>query len=210
MLAAPALGDVFACDQDDHVIARPLHGLGIFADPNHLAVLADFSDLPVMRTAEFFGADRQLIFDGLPVLFKKHRHYRVPDQLIGSIAELIGTKVVHRQQCPGCVDHEIHQRIMFENFPPLLLALSQRFLDTLLFGNVAAGCHDHRPTPDRLEHRVRRLPDVRQGDEGGGAIKFLTKPFGDQDLRDESVRSAPAKYRRQGSAFSTAPTTRAW
>src|SRR5215471_11839446 len=84
---------------------------------------------------------------------------------------------------------------MLENFSPPLLALSQRFLGTLLLGNVAAGHHDHRPTPDHLRHRVRRHPDVRQGDKGGGAIEFRTKPFRDQYLLDESVRSASAIYR---------------
>src|SRR5205085_12479210 len=81
LLAAPALGDVFARDQDDHVIARPADGLSIFANPEHGAVLADFSDLPAMGTADFFYAGRQLIFDDLSVLLEKYVQHRFSDQL---------------------------------------------------------------------------------------------------------------------------------
>src|SRR5712671_6745608 len=56
LLAAPAFGDVFARNQNDRIIARPLHGLGILTHPKHRAVLTDFADLPAMRTAEFFYA----------------------------------------------------------------------------------------------------------------------------------------------------------
>src|SRR5258707_15845284 len=55
-LGPPALGDVLASNQDDRSIARAPHRLGIFANPDHAAVLADFADLPAMRAANFFQA----------------------------------------------------------------------------------------------------------------------------------------------------------
>src|SRR5947209_8582228 len=63
LFGALALGDVFAGYQNDRVIARPPDGLAILTDPKNRAVLADFSDLPAMRTAKFLYAGRQLIFN---------------------------------------------------------------------------------------------------------------------------------------------------
>ena len=46
------------------------------------------------------------------------------------------------QEPPAGTDHEVHHRIVFEDFPPLLLALSQRLLGAFLLGNVVAGNQD--------------------------------------------------------------------
>ena len=54
LFGPPALGDVFARNQDDRITARPPHSLGVFTNPDRRAILADFSDLPAMRTAEVF------------------------------------------------------------------------------------------------------------------------------------------------------------
>ena len=131
LLVAPALGDVFAGDQDNRIITSPPHGLSIFTNPDDPAVLADFSDLPVMRAAEFLYTDRQLSFNELPVLLEKDVQHGLSNQLGGGKAELSGAKAVHRQHRPDWTDDEIHHRVVFEDLPPLLLALSQRVLGAL-------------------------------------------------------------------------------
>src|SRR5438270_11695371 len=88
LLAAPTFGNVLACDQNDHVVARPAYGLGIFANPDDASVLADFSNLPVMRAAKLFYAGRQLSFNEFSVLLKKNAKHRLSHQISGRIAEL--------------------------------------------------------------------------------------------------------------------------
>ena len=58
-----------------------------------------------------------------------------------------GAKSIHRQDYPAGTDHEVHDRIVFEDFPPLLLALSQCLLGAFLLGNVVAGNHDRCRSP---------------------------------------------------------------
>src|SRR5260370_9111149 len=71
----------------------------------------------------------------LSIFLKKNRQHRLSDQLGGRIAELSGAKSVNRQHCPDWTDHEIHYRVVFEYFPPLLLTLSQRVRGAVALGN---------------------------------------------------------------------------
>src|SRR5208337_5152918 len=64
-LGPPAFGDVLASNQDDRIAGRSPHRLGIFANPDHAAVLADFADLPAARAADFFQASCDVSFDDL-------------------------------------------------------------------------------------------------------------------------------------------------
>ena len=162
LLAELALGDVFAGNQDNRIIARPPHGLGIFAHPERRAVLADFADLPAMRTAEFAQAGRHMVGDQLPVFRKKNAQHRLSNQLGDRIAKLSGAKNVHRQHCAGWTDHEIHHGVVFEYFPPLLLAASQRFHGALALRNKKGRHPDYRYADPRFDARDRWLDDTRQ------------------------------------------------
>src|SRR5271157_2120812 len=66
LFCALALGDVFACDEDDHVAARPLDSLGAFAYPQRRAVLADLLGLPGVQLTEPFQAEVQVSSNALP------------------------------------------------------------------------------------------------------------------------------------------------
>src|SRR5260370_14542498 len=83
----------------------------------------------------------------LSIFLKKNRQHRLSDQLSGRIAELSGAKSVNRQHCPDWTDHEIHYRVVFEHFPPLLLTLSQRVRGAVALGNEKGRQPDYSDTP---------------------------------------------------------------
>ena len=56
LFRAPALGDVFARNEDDHAAPGPLDCRRGFSHPQRLAVLADLLDLPSVGLAEAFQA----------------------------------------------------------------------------------------------------------------------------------------------------------
>ena len=58
------------------------------------------------------------------------------DQLLDAVAELLGTEPVHRQHGARWIDHEVHRGVVFEDGPPLFVALSQRFGGLLSLGDV--------------------------------------------------------------------------
>jgi hypothetical protein len=77
LLGPPTLGDVFACNQDDRIIASPPHGLGIFTNPEHAAILADLADFPAMRTTEVFYAGCHMAFNELSIFLEKDIQHRL-------------------------------------------------------------------------------------------------------------------------------------
>src|SRR4051794_5794415 len=119
IFGALALGIVFTGDQDNQFVPRPPYRLGIFTDPEDCPVAADLSDLPAVRPARIFGAGSNVSLNECPVFLKEDIQHGLPDQLADRVTELRGAERVHRQDGSCRVDHEVHDRVMFEHFPPL-------------------------------------------------------------------------------------------
>src|SRR5262249_15898767 len=107
-----ALGDVFAGDEHDLLIACPPHRFGIFADPEHGAVLANLSDFPGGRLAEVFQTEAKVLPDERSVFIKEDVQHGLSDQFADRIAELRSAKRIHGEDSTGRVDYEVHDRVV--------------------------------------------------------------------------------------------------
>src|SRR5437868_8158863 len=160
-----ALGDIFACDQHDKLAVSPSERLGAFAHPEHRTILPDLWNLPGVRLADTFKADRKTFSDELTIFFEKDAQHGLAGELRGQIAELCSAKGVHIQNRSALIDHEVHDRVVLEDFPPFPFAIAQIDLTTpelrlglkrrLLFlaGISDQPRHDQRGEKEGDEHR---------------------------------------------------------
>src|ERR1700682_533302 len=130
-----ALRYVLAHDQDDRAVLDR-HGSGGFANPERRAVLAQLAEFPAHGPAELFEAAGDIPLGGVPIGLMKNIHDGTTDQFVDGVAELLGAKRVHGHDGAGCIEHEVHGRVVLEDGSPSLLALAQRFVGPLALGHV--------------------------------------------------------------------------
>src|SRR5258706_5143958 len=98
----------------------------MFTDPEHRCVLAEFSDFPAIRSPGCFQAEGHLSpYELLVIFLKDEIQYRLPYQFARRITELGRTKGVRRKDYAARIDHEVHDRIVLEDLPPLPFAPAQ-------------------------------------------------------------------------------------
>ncbi len=95
-----------------------------FADPEHRAVLTPLAEFPGRRPAELSEADGDITLDGLPIGFMKNIQHGLTDQFVDGVAEFLGAKWIYGYDGTGCIEHEVHGRVILKDGSPSLLALA--------------------------------------------------------------------------------------
>jgi hypothetical protein len=89
-----ALGDVFTGDQDNQLVPRPSHRLGVFTDPERRTVAADLADLPAVRLAGIVRADGNVSLNECAVFLEKDIQHGLPDQLADRVSVVDRGRIV--------------------------------------------------------------------------------------------------------------------
>ena len=170
VLGALARGDVLAHDEHGDLTVRRSHRSRRLANPEHRAVLADLAQLPAHGLTRMLEAAGDVPTGSLSVGLQEHVQHGTTDQLLDRVAELLGAERVDREHRTGGIEHEVHDRVLFEDGPPALLARPQRFLRSLALRDV-----------------------VRRHENGDGLTRLVSlerAPDGDLDVRSVARRSS--------------------
>src|SRR5262249_13819103 len=100
------LGDVLGGDQDNGLTARPAHRLARLAHPQHRPALAHLAEVPTERAAELLQAEGDLRLNRWAIGFVEDLQYRLADQLVDGVAELLGAAGIDGHDGAGGIHHE--------------------------------------------------------------------------------------------------------
>ena len=148
-----------------------------------------------MRLADSFQADCNRVSNELTVFFEKDAQHGLAGEVRGQIAELCSAKGVHIQNRSARVDHEVHDRVVLEDFAPFRFAITQIDLTTpelrlglerrLLF---LAGISD------QARHNQRRK---KEGEQHHDIVRCVEPEL--EDWRSKEISQACNRHdRKQG------------
>src|ERR687885_1185883 len=103
-----ALGHVLTGYEDHRSAIGAPYDANVLTNPQRAAVFALLAGFP---TSALFGSPQvcaQVPRYTLSVLFVENVEHRLPDQLLGSVAELRGAELVYREYLASLVKREVH------------------------------------------------------------------------------------------------------